>query len=276
MTVRTNDGRTTASRRPGTLTLALAQVTVEAGNRAGNLARAEAAVAEASERGADIVVLPEAMDLGWAYPFAGMHAGAVPGGAGVGAFQQMAERHHVWVCAGLNEAGPGDSLHCYNAAVLIDRGGSIRLQHRKIHELDFARAIYATGDRLSVCDTEFGRIGVMICADAFVRDRVISRCLGHMGAQLLLSPCAWAVPPEHDNAADPYGQLWLDSYGPVAREFGMWIAGVSNVGLITAGGWSGRRCIGCSMLVGPDGTPHLRAPYGEHAEALLLADIALG
>lgn len=71
------------------------------------------------------------------------------------------------------------------------------------------------------------------------------------------------------------GQLWLDSYRPVARDFHLWIAGVSNVGPITAGPWQGRQCIGCSLLVGPDGQQVLMGPYGAQAEALLFADLQL-
>ena len=58
----------------------------------------------------------------------------------------------------------------------------------------------------------------------------VSRSLGMMGAQIILSPCAWAVPADRDPVREPYGALWRDSYSPVAREFGLWIAGVSNVG----------------------------------------------
>jgi predicted amidohydrolase len=104
---------------------------------------------------------------------------------------------------------------------------------------------------------------------------VISRTLGLMGADIILSPSAWAVPAEHDHVREPYGQLWLDNYGPVARDFRLWIAGVSNVGPLTAGPWQGRKCIGCSLLVGPDGKQVLIGPYGEQAEALLMADIRL-
>jgi predicted amidohydrolase len=142
-------------------------------------------------------------------------------------------------------------------------------------ELEIAHHCYAPGDRLGVADTPLGRIGVMICADAFAPGQVISRTLGLMGAEIILSPCAWAVPPEHDNANEPYGQLWRDSYGPVARDFRMWIAGVSNVGPITSGPWAGRKCIGCSMLVGPDGGVALQGPYGESAETILYAEIEL-
>jgi hypothetical protein len=71
-------------------------------------------------------------------------------------------------------------------------------------------------------------------------------------------PSAWAVPAEHDNQKEPYGALWLENYAPVARDFRLWIAGASHVGWITGGPWHGRKCIGCSLVVGPSGEPVLR------------------
>jgi predicted amidohydrolase len=118
-------------------------------------------------------------------------------------------------------------------------------------------------------------MGVMVCADAFASGQVLSRALALMGVDLILSPCAWAVPADDDSQSQPYGQVWLEQYGPVAREYGLWIAGVSNVGPITAGPWAGRRCIGCSLLMGPDGQPVVWGPYGEDAEAILLEDVEI-
>jgi predicted amidohydrolase len=83
------------------------------------------------------------------------------------------------------------------------------------------------------------------------------------------------VPAGHDNAKEPYGQLWRDNYCPVAKQSNLWIAGVSNVGPITSGPWAGRKCIGCSLLVGPDGQVALLGPYGETAETILYADVQL-
>jgi len=68
------------------------------------------------------------------------------------------------------------------------------------------------------------------------------------------------VPPDHDNISEPYGQPWLDNYGPVAKDFGLWIAAASNVGPITDGAWSGHRCIGSSLVIHPTGVPVLRGP----------------
>ena len=122
-------------------------------------------------------------------------------------------------------------------------------------------------------ETPLGVIGLMICADAFARHQCISRTLGYMGAQIILSPSAWAVPPDHDNMKDPYGGLWLANYSPVAQDFLCWIIGVSNVGWIHGGAWNGWKCIGCSLVVGPDGQKVLQGPYGVDAETLLFVDV---
>ncbi len=116
----------------------------------------------------------------------------------------------------------------------------------------------------------------MICADGFAPGQSISRALGLMGAELILSPCAWAVPPGHDNAANPYGQLWIDNYGPVACDFHLWIAGCSNVGPIQSGPWSGHNCIGCSMVIDPSAIRVASASYGVAAEEVLYHEITLG
>ena len=90
----------------------------------------------------------------------------------------------------------------------------------------------------------------MICADGLAKDHLLSRTLCYMGAQVILSP-----------------------YRPVAKEFPVWIAGVSNVGEINAGPWAGRKCIGCSLVIGPNGEEILQGPYGVAAETILYIDI---
>jgi len=243
---------------------------VQPGEKQANLARAESWIAKAAGRGADIVVLPEALTLGWTHPSARQLADEIPDGESCMRLSQAARAHRLSVCAGIVERA-GEKL--FNAAVLLDPEGRLLIHHRKIHELDFARELYSCGDRLTVTGNSAGRIGVMICADGFAPGQSISRTLGLMGARIILSPCAWAVPADHDNLLEPYGQLWLDNYGPVAREFGMTIVGVSNVGPITAGPWQGRRCIGNSLVVGPEGVELARGPYGERAEELLVVEL---
>jgi predicted amidohydrolase len=251
--------------------LAMAQMLVEPGRKESNLARAEKCVAEAATLGAQVVVLPEAMPLGWTDPSARTQADEIHDGESCVRLRRAAKEHGLFVCAGIIERA-GENI--FNAAVLIDSAGKVISHHRKIHELDIAGDLYARGDCLSVADTPFGRMGLMICADGFAPGQSITRTLALMGARIILSPCAWAVPADHDNLREPYGRLWLENYCPVAREFGLVIAGVSNVGPITAGPWQGRKCIGNSLLIGRDGREVARGPYGETAEALLFCDVS--
>ncbi len=157
---------------------------------------------------------------------------------------------------------------------MIGPDGNLLLHHRKINELDIALKFYSIGDRLGVVETGLGTVGLAICADNFSNSLAVSHVLARMGAQLILSPSAWAVDADHDNLRDPYGKLWLDSYTELARLYDVTVVGVSNVGRLTAGPWKGRKCIGCSLAVGPGGVL-ARGPYGEAAEAVATVDIEL-
>jgi predicted amidohydrolase len=212
------------------------------------------------------------MDLGWCAPASSANADEIPGGETCQKLARAAQELGIWVCSGVVEHDAG---HIYNSAVLIDPSGRFVLHHRKIHELDIGRVVYQTGTTVDVCATPFGVCGLMICADAFIEDRVISRSLGQKGADFILSPCAWAVPPAHNNSKTPYGALWLDAYAPVCREFGVWIAGCSNVGFCEDGAWTGWKYIGNSIVMDPTGTPALIGPHGENAEDVLLLDVEL-
>jgi predicted amidohydrolase len=255
-----------------TMIVAMAQMRVTGGDLRSNLLRAARMIGNAAAAGADVVVLPEAMDAGWTHHSCAELAEPIPDGATFEYLADLAEDHAIHVCAGITERS---GVEIFNTAVLIDRCGKLLIKHRKINELDFAKGTYRTGEpeNSTVCSTEFGKVGVMICADAFIAGHTISRRLGELGARIILSPCAWAVPADHDNEAEPYGQLWIDSYSPVAREFGLWVAGVSNVGRLRSGDWAGRDCIGSSMLVGPEGGIAGRAPFGREAESLTLVEI---
>jgi predicted amidohydrolase len=252
--------------------LALIQLRVEGGQPEKNLRRAERSVVQAAEAGAAVVVLPETLDFGWGHGSARAGAGEIPGGDSCERLRALAQRQGVYLCAGLVERA---GERCYNSAMLLSPQGGILLHHRKLNELDIAHELYAQGDRLAVAHTPLGTFGVMICADAFARGQMVSRTLGLMGADIILSPCAWAVPPEHDNVKEPYGKLWLENYGAVARDFRMWIAGCSNVGRVDDGAWKGHQCIGRSLVVGPDGKQVVMGPYGASAETVLYVDVEL-
>lgn len=247
----------------------MAQMLVEGGQPAQNLRRAARMIREAAEQGCAIVVLPECLDLGWTDPAARQLAEPIPGLSSE-VLAQAAQVAGVYVVAGLTERA-GERV--YNAAVLISPEGEILLKHRKINIMEIAQDLYSTGDSLSVVQTPLGTIGVNICADNFPNSLVFGHSLVRMGAQLLLSPCAWAMPPEHNNAQEPYGELWKTAYSTLTRLYDLTVVGVSNVGWLRGGPWQGYKCIGCSLAMGPGGVILAQAPYGETAESLLVIDV---
>jgi predicted amidohydrolase len=250
--------------------LALVQMYVEPGNLQRNLSHASSLIAEAAAGGADIVLMPEVLDLGWTHPSAKEYADKVPGGKTFKSLAAAAKKNNVWVCCGIVER---DGNVVYNAAVIIDNKGDLQIKHRKLNELDIAHDVYGQGDRLGVCKTPWGTIGLMICADGTAIDHVLARSLCYMGADVILSPSSWAVPPDHDNIKEPYGKTWRDAYMPVAKEFSVWIASASNVGPVTEGPWKNWKCIGCSLITGPVGKEEFMGPYGETAEKIMFYNI---
>ena len=249
--------------------LGMGQILVEGGEAAANLKRAWSMVGRAADAGCHIVVLPECLDLGWTFPGSRDLAQPIPGPHS-DVLVESARGAGIYVVAGLVERS-GERI--FNAAILISPAGEILLKHRKINELAIAHDLYATGNCLGVAETPLGTIGVDICADNFPGSLALGHSLARMGAQLVLSPCAWAVDGDHDNVKQPYGGLWIGSYSQLAKLYDLTVVGVSNVGWLRAGPWAGRKCIGCSLAVGPGGTILAQGHYGEAAEELIVVEV---
>ena len=253
-------------------TLAMVQMKVEGGALEHNLDRAAMQISRAASNGAKIALLPEMMDLGWTDPSAKKLAYAIPNGKTCRFLCEQAHKFRIFVCAGIAE---NDNGTIYNSAILIDPAGEILLKHRKLNELNIAHDLYAQGDRLGVVHTQLGTIGLHICADAGSAGNTLSRSLGYMGADIILSPCSWAVPPGFNNDSTPYGEPWISAYREVSSVFNLWIVGVSNVGKITAGPWKDWDCIGNSLAYGPGGIQEIKAPHGAEADTIVYVDIRL-
>lgn len=249
--------------------VAMAQMLVEGGEPSANVERAVARIIEAGAEGCDVVLLPECLDLGWTHPSARELAESIPGDRS-GRLAEAAARAGTYVVAGLTERDGGGVR---NTSVLITPDGDIPLKHSKINLLDIARDVYEPGTSLSVAETSFGVVGIPICADNFGGCLHYSRALIGMGADIILSPCAWAVPPGFDEAKTPYGGLWLDSYGTLARENGVPVIGVSNVGRMTGGPWGGHDCIGRSLAIGRDAEVAAHLPFGADADCVHIVTV---
>ncbi|MFC1734958.1 carbon-nitrogen hydrolase family protein [Candidatus Hydrogenedentota bacterium] len=251
--------------------LAMGQMLVEGGALEANMNRAASMIEEAAAQGCEGIVLPECMDVGWTHPSARELGEPVPGKTS-DILSRAASDNGIYVAAGITERA-GEKI--YNTAILVSPTGEILLKHRKINVLTIAQDLYSIGDSLRVVETDLGVVGLDICADNFSNCSALGHSLARMGAQIILSPSAWAVDGDHDNEEDPYGVMWRRSYKNLSRLFGITTVGVSNVGWIKSGIWEGRKCIGCSVAVGPGEEILAQGPYGAEEGALIVVDVEL-
>jgi predicted amidohydrolase len=99
---------------------------------------------------------------------------------------EAARRNAVYLVAGLIER---DGHGAYNTCVLIDRHGNVAGKYRKVYlPREEIEGGLTPGSDCPVFDTDFGRIGMMVCWDAEYIEP--ARALGFRGAEVILVPAA--------------------------------------------------------------------------------------
>jgi N-carbamoylputrescine amidase len=230
-----------------TVKLAVCQILAIDSDREGNFRRIEYALDEAEVRGAQIAVFPESSILGWENPEAHKLAEPIPG-RDSDRIATLARRHHMMIAIGLDEKD-GDRL--YDTAILIDKTGKLLWKHRKINVLAWLmKPPYSEGspEGIGVVETEFGRIGVLICADT-TTDAHFER-LKALKPELLLVPYGWAA------TSDKWPGHSKELEAIVTRraaELKCPMVGVDLVGEMTHGPWAGWTYGGSSFVAGADG-----------------------
>ncbi|HJO92628.1 MAG TPA: nitrilase-related carbon-nitrogen hydrolase [Victivallales bacterium] len=252
------------------LKIGMGQILVEGGNYKSNLKKAVYMIHKAASEKCKFLVLPECLDLGWTFPKAGELAEPIPGKYS-NVLADAAVESKIYVVAGLTEKFENK---IYNSAVLISPEGKIIKVHRKINVLDIAQDIYSIGDSLSVVETEYGKVGVDICADNFEDSHALGESLIRMGADIILSPTAWALPPCFRGDDNPCW-TWETSFKKLAKTFNVPIVGVSNVGLIKDGVWKQFSCIGNSLAVTLNGEIAAKGGLGADKEELITAEVEI-
>lgn len=183
--------------------LALAQLSIEAGQVEDNVDRAIEAIASAARDGADLVALPEVFNVGYfAFDLYGRNAEPIDGST-LSRLSTAAEDHGVAVLAGTivedlaaTEAAPTPAEEgLANTAVLFDADGNRKLVYRKHHLFGYDSAeqeLLTPGERLTVVDYGGFGIGMTTCYD--LRFPELYRDLVDAGATLILVPSAWPYP----------------------------------------------------------------------------------
>ena len=148
----------------------------------------ERLASQAAQAGADMLVLPETTYPAYWLKSATryMQADIERTPVVLNRFAKYAARHGFWLVVGFVEESGG---RLYNSAAVFDRSGAVIGIARKSFLWDCDNRWFCPAEKLSVFDTEFGRMGVLICADA--RAPEIAATLAAQGAQFMILPTAW-------------------------------------------------------------------------------------
>ena len=235
--------------------IALYQMQAGAGDRAGNLARIDAAAKKAAAKGCNLIVAPELAIPGYC---AGEAFGALATpaeGDDVKALENIARRHGIAVAAGFAER---EDMCVFNSAALVD-GQGLRRVYRKSHLYgDYERRHFTPAEPATVT-AEIGgvRLGLLICYDVEFPENV--RRLALAGVRLAVVPTA--LP------ASAHAAFIARSMIPVrAFENQIFVAYADHCGHDGAFSYAG-----LSIVAAPDGAALAEA--GPDGEALAVADI---
>jgi nitrilase len=189
-------------------------------DKAGRLAK------EAAASNAHLVVFPEAFvpsypdwvwrttpwaDGEWYRRFVDQSVD-VPGPA-CDALGAIAREHGIYLAIGVNERDGGT---VYNTLLYFAPDGSLAAKHRKLMPTGGERLVWGQGDgsTLAVIDTDFGRLGGLICWENYMP--LARAAMYAQGVDVYLAP-TW------DNS-----DVWVASMRHIAKEGRMYVVGVNS------------------------------------------------
>lgn len=132
---------------------------------------------------ADLIVLPEGVTIVGTGKTNVEVAETIPGPA-TRALGEIARKKHAYLVAGVYER---EGQAVYNTAVLLDRDGAVAGKYRKVYlPREEVEAGITPGNDYPVFQTDFGKIGMMICWDVEYADP--ARALALRGAEIIAFP----------------------------------------------------------------------------------------
>jgi len=154
-------------------------------------------LAEAGRQGADIAILPEIWTTRIT-PKTCLDNAEEIGGPAYTLMQAAAKEHNMYIFGGSIPIRHGERID--NAAFVFDRNGNELGQYNKCHLFDIEvdegvsskeSSFVVPGDHTLVVDTEFGKVGVLICYD--IRFPSMFLKLAEIGAEMIVLPAAFHI-----------------------------------------------------------------------------------
>lgn len=176
-------------------------------NKKETFGKAEKYIRQAAAEGADFAVLPEMWNCPYSNRYFGKYAETAAGET-VSKMSALAKELGIYLIGGTIPELDEQSDRLYNTCFVFDRNGNIVGRHRKAHLFDInikdrvladgtvkkgitfcESQCFASGDDVTIIDTEFCKVGIAICFD--IRFPEFFRKMVTQGAKLIVLPAAF-------------------------------------------------------------------------------------
>jgi len=215
------------------VTIGLIQTSVSL-NVTKNMKKTIEKIEEASEKGAQIVCLEELYRTRY-FPQKKKQdvqklAETIPGES-TKIFSKLAKEREIVIIAPLFEKNQNGKL--YNSAVIINSDGKIVGTYRKVHlpydPFFYEKDYFAAGNsNYEVYETDFARIGVLICYDQWFPEPARINALN--GAEIIFYPTAIGWIKGYDSEVGDWYDAWKTVQRAHAIANGVHVAVVNRVG----------------------------------------------
>ncbi len=239
--------------------LAVVQMHPKLGDLDANLKIVLERAHEAAGKGANLILFPELALTGYNPELLSEKLLDLALDASSKPIQQLAQASrdlNAYLVAGFIERKKVPGV-VYNSITLCDPRSDTVRTYAKAHLFSAENLFFRAGSNLEIWQTEFGKIGPMICMDIGYPEA--GRLLGLQGAELLIAPSAWI---------DADADIWPVHLQARALDNLAFTVGVNRVG-----SEGHLNFIGQSMLVSPRGQILTRLGAQED---ILYAQIDLG
>lgn len=197
----------------------LAQIYSVKGDPAANLDKMSLAIEEAAAKGAELICFPELFYCGYDIGKEDLERLAIYcDGPELAKVRALAADAGVYVLLSYPEKDR-ETGKVYISASLIDDLGEILLNHRKTYRWGDEKDKVSGGSGYEVCDTKFGRVGVLICYEIEFPEP--ARILMLQGAEIILVTSAFTYVenmPTYLSALAIQNQCYILSTNDVREE----------------------------------------------------------
>jgi len=140
--------------------------------------------------------------------------------------KEKAKLYKCYIALGIVETDLIENIF-YNSALLINPEGREISRFRKSYLWHFDSRWFCAGEQYPVAETEFGKVGMFICADGRLPE--IVRCLSLQGADILLDLTNWVTTGfEKETLTNPQVEYMIPTR---ALENRVWIIAANKVGM---------------------------------------------